>query len=83
MVRIALHSEAPQDIVALAREVHGLIAFGVVAETTRADRLTATIVIRNEVVLTVDRIVTGANPRYGRRLSTWRTTVHAATATRA
>lgn len=80
MVGVALRTETPEDIVALAGEIDGSVTFSAVTEAAGADRLAAAVVIGDEIVLTVRRIVTGSHPGNGRGFRTRRAGGHAATA---
>ena len=73
MVYGALCAQAPVDVITLGRIVHGAIAFISVTQTITAPRLTTTIVIRNDVALSVDGILASANPRHRRHLRSRRT----------
>ncbi len=56
-----------------AREVYGLLAFRTVAIAAAADRFTAAIVVRDQIILVIHRIAAGTDPVYGRGLSARRT----------
>jgi hypothetical protein len=65
VITTTFHSETPDDIAAVLWPVHRQHALGVVAATTWADSLAATIPIGNHVRLSVVRIDTTGNPGTG------------------
>ncbi len=86
MVGSTLRTKTPGDVAVPAREIQGFLAFRAVAIAAGAKRFTAAIVVRNQVVPVIDRVVAGANPVNGRGLTARRTAAlgtAAATAKRA
>src|ERR1700676_2243653 len=65
-------SGTPVVIVGLAGLKQGCIAFVAIAEASAAGALAAAVVIGNDVVLAVTRVVTGADPGDGRHVRTRR-----------
>ena len=80
MVGVTLCPETPEDVVAFTLEIDGFVTFGAMTETTSADRFAATVVVRDQVILAVRRVVAGAHPGNRRRFRTRWTGRHAATA---
>src|SRR5215475_652491 len=68
-------AEAPIDVVAARREVDRLVALVAVAEAEPAHVLPATVIVRNDVVLAVGRVATGADPGHRRLRRARRATV--------
>ena len=58
-----LRAKTPGHAGILGREIQRLFAFGTMAIATVASCLAAAIIVGNKVVLIVDRVATGANPR--------------------
>src|SRR6185436_2298756 len=63
VVHLRLQPEAPVDVVVPIPVVHRPLALVSVAEAPAADVLSAAVVVRDDVVLPVLRIATGADPR--------------------
>ena len=69
-----------KQLAAVTRVVNGLVALGGMTRTTPARIFAATIVVGNQVILVIDRISAGSNPRYRRCLGArWTGGVRAAT----
>jgi hypothetical protein len=66
-------AEAPQHGTAVSIEIYRSIALGIVTTTTSTIRLTATVVIRHQVISTIYRVTTGSDPGYRRRFGAGRT----------
>ena len=64
-----------------AREIKWFFTFRTVAVTALAICFTTAIVVGNQVILVIDRIVAGADPVGGRRLTTRRAAAFAAATT--
>ena len=62
MVTGVFGPKTPKHSIAVAIEIHGFVAFSVVAAATSTNRFAAAIVIRHQVITAVHRIATGANP---------------------
>ena len=65
MVGMAGGTKAPQDAVGFAGEVNRTVPFRSVTATATAAALTATVIVGNQIILTISRIVTGTNPGHG------------------
>ncbi len=68
MIGACLRTETPENAGAVRREINRAIAFGVVARAALANALAAAVVVGDQVVTVVGRIVAGANPRNWRGL---------------
>ena len=75
-----LGTETPQDIVALAGVVDGFVTFGAMTAAAPTHGLATAVVIRDQIVFPVDRVLTGADPghraEFGARRTTGHTIVH-------
>src|SRR5690242_2053230 len=64
---------APVDVVVTREPIHRLLVFITLAETITAAHLSAAVIVGNNVIASVGRIVAGANPGNGRGLCAGRT----------
>ena len=67
---------APIDVVMHAHAVTGTLTRIGVAQTTATRRDTATVVVTDQIVLTILGVVTCANPRHLRGFGAWRTLIN-------
>ena len=81
MILIALYPKTPEHVVTFGWVVNGLVPFSVVAAATRASLFTATVIIRDQIVFAVDRVLASTDPCDGRWLGPRRAGAHAASAT--
>ena len=81
MIRATLCTEAPGDSGVPARVIDGSLAFGTVAAAAAAHRFTAAIVVCNQIILVLRRIVAGTNPVDSRGLTARRAAFLATAAT--
>ena len=72
MISVGFSTNTPVDIVVLGWVVSRFITFVPVAETTSTATFAATIVIGNDVTLSICGVLAGTHPGYRRRFRTWR-----------
>ena len=65
MVRMTLCAKTPENIIALRRKIYRFVSLSTMAEATPANIFTTTVVVRNQVVLVINRIAAGADPGNG------------------
>ncbi len=83
MIRSTFGPKTPGNAGVSAWKIQGFLAFRAVAAAAFAHRFATAIVVRNQVVLVVGRIVAGTNPMNGRGLAPRRAACLTATATAA
>ena len=65
MILVAFYTKTPKNIVTLGRVIDGSISLGIVTATAIAYFLAAAVVVRNEVVFPVSRVLASADPGDG------------------
>lgn len=73
MVGAMFGTETPENTAAVDGEINRLLSFSFMTAATIADGLAATVVVRNEIVLVVNRVSAGSYPRNRRRFRAGRT----------
>ena len=55
-------TKTPKDSAAIAVKIHWLITLGVVTTAARAYRFAATVIVRHQVITTIDRVSARSDP---------------------
>src|SRR5262249_44720308 len=63
VIQVRLRAVTPVDVIALRGLIHRPVALVAIAEAVAARAFAAAIVVRNDVVLRIDRVAAGADPR--------------------